>query len=168
WGAGWAPKAVADCTQVWKRDVGAGRRIATLTTNYREVFYERMHVDGARELAGVLDWLGLPASAKEAGDYIGMCTIGDLRQGGVAAPWDLTLEPEAFYRRGKVDSWREELTGVEIAVIERLARKEMAELGYEPVAGPRDRALAKARLKAYRLANRAADAARAGADRLKP
>lgn len=97
-----------------------------------------------------------------------MRSIADLRRGGVEAPWDLNAEPEAFYRRGQVNSWREELSGVEIAIVERLARGEMAELGYEPVAGPRDRALAKARLKAYRLANRAADAVRAGADRLKP
>lgn len=168
WGTGWAPKSIAERSQLWKMAFAAGRRIAALTSNYCEVFYERMHTGGPEEVLRVLEWLGVQATATEAGDYIGMCSIGGLRQGSVAAPWELTSEPDDFFRRGEVDSWREELSGVEIAIVERLARKEMAELGYEPIAGRRDRAVAKARLKAYRLANVCANAVRAGAERLKP
>ena len=73
-----------------------------------------------------------------------------------------------FYRRGEVDFWRRELSGSDIAIIERLTRKQMAALGYEPVAGRRDRMIAEARLRAYRAANKLAKAVRAGADRIKP
>ncbi len=168
WGAGWAPRRIADCAAGWKAAIAAGRRIPFLTANYCEVFYERMHTGGPEEVLRVLEWLGVTATATEAGVSLRICSIGGLRQGFAAAPWALTSEPEGFYRRGEVESWREELSGVEIAIVERLARKEMAELGYQPVAGPRDRAIAKARLKAYRLAGRAADAVRAGAERLQP
>ena len=61
-----------------------------------------------------------------------------------------------------------ELSGSDIAIIERLTRKQMARLGYEPVAGRRDRMIAKARLRTYRAADKLACAMRAAADRLKP
>ncbi len=44
----------------------------------------------------------------------------------------------------------------------------MARLGYEPVAGRRDRAIAQARLGVYVAANKLAKGARVAADRLKP
>jgi hypothetical protein len=107
--------------------------------------------------------LGEPIGREEAESYVAASTFEKVRTA--------VAEDEAnakFYRRGEVDSWRRELRGSDIAIIERLTRKQMAELGYEPVAGRRDRMIAEARLQAYRAANKVAKAMRAGADRIKP
>ena len=109
-------------------------------------------------------WLGEPVSREEAESYVAASAFDKVRP-TVSAPEEVDAQ---FFRRGEVDSWRRELSGSDIAIIERLTRKQMAELGYEPVAGRRDRMIAEARLQAYRAANKVAKAVRAGVDRIKP
>ena len=112
----------------------------------------------------LFDWLGEPIGPAEAVAYVDAVSFDKMR-----SPVSSGEEADRqFYRRGEIDSWRRELSGSDIAIIERLTRKQMAALGYEPVAGRRDRMLAEARLQSYRLANKVAKAMRAGADRIKP
>jgi hypothetical protein len=140
-----------------------------MTRNYIEIRYESLHTDGASELLRMFQWLGVQVPLTEATEYLRRCNIDDVRSGALnSAPWELGREPEAFYRRGERGSWRSELTGLQIAIIEQLTRKEMIALGYEPVAGPRDRALARAWLNTYRFAESFAESVRRRAERIKP
>ena len=135
-----------------------------MTERYCEVRYEELHADGPGEIMRLFGWLDEPVSREEAEAYVSACAFEKMRP-----PVASTKKADkAFYRRGEIDSWRRELSGSDIAIIERLTRKQMAELGYEPVAGRRDRMIAEARLQAYRAANKFAKAVRAGADRIKP
>jgi hypothetical protein len=163
WGSSWTSSRLADGSQKWREDVTSARRAASLTERYTEVRYESLHTDGAGEIARLFAWLEEPVSDEEAEAYVAASAFDKVRTAGAEQDID-----QQFFRRGEVDSWRRELSGSDIALIERLTRKQMAALGYEPVAGRRDRMIAEARLQAYRAANKIAKAARAGADRIKP
>jgi hypothetical protein len=163
WGTGWAPDRLADASRKWRADVENARRAASLTKRYTEVRYERLHADGAGELVRLFAWMGEPVGREEAGAYVAASAFDKVRT--TVAEEDVDKQ---FFRRGEVDSWRRELSGPDIAIIERLTRKQMAELGYEPVAGRRHQTIAVARLGAYVAANKLAKAMRAGADRIKP
>jgi hypothetical protein len=163
WGSRWAPKKLTEASRKWQKDVENARRPASLTERYREVRYESLHADGAGEIARLFAWMGEPVGDGEAGAYVAASAFDKVRSAVAEEDVD-----KRFFRRGEVDSWRRELSGSDIAIIERLTRKQMAALGYQPVAGRRDRMIAEARLQAYRAANKFAKAARAGADRIKP
>jgi len=163
WGSKWAPGLLADASRKWRRDVEGARGAARLTERYREVRYEKLHADGPGEIMRLFAWLGEPVSRQEAEAYFSASAFEKVR------PEVASNEVDAqFFRRGEVDSWRRELPGSDIAIIEQLTRTQMAALGYEPVAGRRDRMVAGARLHSYRLADKVAKAVRAGADRIKP
>ncbi|MGZ9020920.1 MAG: sulfotransferase family protein [Rhodoplanes sp.] len=164
WGSRWAPGNIRDASRKWRKDVMAIRSIPSLTERYREVRYEDLHANGADEIMRLFEWLGEPVGSEEAAAYVAASAFEKVRP-KVASAADVDAQ---FYRRGEVDSWRRELSGSDIAIIERLTRKQMAEFGYQPVASRRDRMLAGARLQSYRLANKFAKAVRAGADRIKP
>lgn len=163
WAAGWAPRHLKDACRYWEDRVTRGRAIATMTRRYREVFYERLHADSIESVAQLFRWMQEPATEQEVAAYVSACAFVKMRS--AVAEEDVDKQ---FYRRGEVDSWRRELSGPDIAIIERLTRKQMAELGYEPVAGRRHQTIAVARLGAYVAANKLAKAMRAGADRIKP
>lgn len=163
WGSSWAPTSLEVASRKWRTDFKNARRPASLTERYTEVRYEQLHADGAREIARLFAWLGEPVSREEAESYVAASAFDKVR--AVVAEDNVD---DRFFRRGEVDSWRRELSGSDIAIIERLTRNQMAELGYEPVAGRRDRMIAEARLQAYRAADKVAKAVRAGADRIKP
>ena len=99
-----------------------------MTERYCEVRYEELHADGPREIMRLFAWLGEPVSREEAESYVAASAFEKVRP-TVSSPEDVDAQ---FYRRGEVDSWRRELSGSDIAIIERLTRKQMAELGYEP------------------------------------
>jgi hypothetical protein len=168
WGERWAPGRIHDACVMWEDRLVQAQSASQQTSRYCEVLYERLHDDGPGEIMRLFDWFGEPIGPADAEEYFEACAIKNLRSGAANAPWDLKAEPEAFFRRGEVDSWRRELSATEIAIVERLTKKQMAKLGYEPVSGRRARLAAKTRLRAYRYADRFAKAVRAGADRIKP
>ena len=164
WGSSWAPGRVGDASRKWLRDVANAQAVTSLTERYTEVKYEDLHADGVGEIMRLFAWLGEPVERAEAEAYVAASAFDKVRPKAASAA-DVDAQ---FFRRGEVDSWRRELSGSDIAIIERLTRKQMAALGYEPVAGRRDRMVAEARLQAYRAADKLTKAMRAGADRIKP
>jgi hypothetical protein len=167
WAADWAPANLIDASARWSGHVTHASSILQLTDRYVEVRYEQLHLNPEEELVRLFGLLEVRLQRHDAEAYVKACSIDRHR----APPVDRRAEKrldKRFFRRGEVDSWRRELSGPDIAIIERLTRKQMAALGYEPVAGRRDRMIAEARLQAHRAANKLAKAMRAGADRIKP
>lgn len=164
WGSAWAPGRIRDASRKWQKEVASAQAISALTDRYCEVRYEALHANGADEIMRLFGWRGETLGREEAEAYVAACAFEKTRP-AVASEQGADNRP---HRRGEADSWRRELSGQDIAIIERLTRKQMAELGYEPVAGRKDRIVAKWCLKTYRLSDRFATAARAGADRIKP
>lgn len=167
WGSCWAPGQIKDACRMWQKHVMRAEAIASLTSRYSEVRYERLHADGAEEIARLFAWLGEPVDRAEAERYVAKSSFDKIRAKSRVRIEDGEVDKQ-FFRRGEVDSWRRELSATEIAIVERLTRKHMAQLGYEPVAARPARIAAAARLGAYLAANKLAKAVRAGADRIKP
>jgi LPS sulfotransferase NodH len=173
WGAHWAPKRIREACGSWASWVTQARSIAALTPRYCELFYEQLHADTPGEIMRLFDWLGEPIDRAQAEAHATACTLDGVREQAMSGDAKGKIsEPMQFFRRGEVDSWREELSATEIAIVERLTKKHMTRLGYEPVAGRRAKLEAYARIKTYRTANRLAErmakAVRAGADWIKP
>src|SRR5262249_40488087 len=61
--------------------------------------------------------------------------IDQLRSGNLeGAPWQLSKEPEEFYRRGEIDGWRSDLTPMQVYRIESLTCNLMDAYRYARVA----------------------------------
>jgi len=150
----WVPATAAGNAKRWVAAVGAGRDIANLTRDYREVRYEELKERGPAVLAPLMEWIGAPTAADECAAAIARYCVRNLAEKRVEAPWDLGKEPLRFYRRGEADGWRTELTARQIRDIEAIAGPVMRELGYKPhfskpalSVGERVRAVAKWRLE---------------------
>lgn len=144
-----APAGPVETTLRWRKNVIAGRAIATVTQRYKEVRYEDLLEDGEDVLLNLFAWLGLEADAEFCRAAVAACEIGNLRGPAkdVVQPWSLEQEPDGFFRSGQKDGWSEDLSAIDVAVIERKAGSLMVELGYRPTS------LARRRYRALLWAN---------------
>jgi hypothetical protein len=106
----------------WLRYLDAWDRLEPAPALLRTLRYEDLVADTAGELVTILRWLDLPADAAFCARAVEACSIERLRKDPAA--------PAGFFRRGRVDSWREELSATDVRVIEYLAGGRMAALGY--------------------------------------
>lgn len=143
WGRHWAPTNVSDGAGLWRKSVEAGLGIHRLTSRYREVRFEDLAKDAEAALAGVCAFLGLDVEHDFCKRAAEACRLERLRADGAGedadSPWRLGAEPEGFFRRGRAQGWRDELTRAELRRVEYAASPLMSELGYEPVAGSSER-----------------------------
>lgn len=144
WGSEWAPTSVAGAALKWKSDTEAGRRIGTMTRNYFAVRYEDLAAPGgAAQLQDIVRWCGLAWERRECDRAMQMCSIDRLQTGTQDAkvPWAIENEPHGFYRAGKTDSWKQELSGHQARIVEYLTRDLMADYGYACTAPSRRKPL---------------------------
>lgn len=135
WGAQWAPSSVIEAATQWVRAVEQGRRIASATGRYREVRYEDLESRGAETLLDTLQWLELGADRPFVESALAGCRIENLQSGssGTASPWRLDQEPEGFYRRGRSEGWKDELSKGQLRLVEHVADTLMQDLDYARV-----------------------------------
>ena len=125
---------VVEHGRLWISDVKQGREIASATRNYCEFRYEDLVRDGPIVLSRIFDHLGIDTSAERCRSFIENCEISRLQAGRFPADigWPSFPGPlKEFFRIGKVDHWKAELSAGDIALIERLAGPIMSDLGYE-------------------------------------
>lgn len=130
WGGHWASTKAADNAKRWHADVAAGVAIQGLTEHCLELHYEALLDDPGNSLGRAVEWLGLSPDPELCSRIARESRIDELKGGQSSAPWDLSREPEAFFRKGEARGWQEELTARELAVVEALASPLMEELGY--------------------------------------
>lgn len=135
WGADWAPEGVIEAATAWARAVEEGRRIASATPRYKEVRYEDLESRGAETLLDTMHWLKLEAGRRFAEAALAACRIENLLPGssGPAVPWRLEQEPEGFYRQGRSDGWKDELSIGQMRLIEHVSDALMQDLHYARV-----------------------------------
>lgn len=133
WAANWAPSNPTSAAQRWKRNVSAGREIASITPNYKEVRYEALISQGPEILQEIFAWLDLSGDRAYCEAIIEACRIdnikegrdtfqrlsGDSKKGSVGA------------RKGTADSWKSEMSERKIRRIEAVAGDLMEELNYQ-------------------------------------
>ncbi len=115
----------ASFSRHWQKDIETGRSMVNRPQNYREVRYESLLENGAQVLAELYQWLGVDADLDMAEKAIEACSINKLR-----AKAEM---PKGFFRKGKKQGWRDELSQSDVRVIEYLLSDLMDELGYDRV-----------------------------------
>lgn len=114
----------------WVSDVSNARKITSATNNYQEVKFEELSSDGPEVLMRLFGRLGVRSTLDECRRYAEECSIQNLKAGKLDnAPFPMTNRKQS-YRIGTTDSWRDELSKWEIALVERHAGPLMSELGY--------------------------------------
>ena len=132
WASEWASSRISINCKRWISDVSNGRQIRLATPNYQEVRFEELIADGPGTLMRILGGLGVPSNLDECQRFVDECNIANLKAGKLdEAPFDVAKMGKESWRIGTTDSWRAELSRLEIALVERLAGPLMAQLGYE-------------------------------------
>ncbi len=117
------PTDARDAAHYWRAHVNLGRRIKEATERYREIRYEALLEDPPGELAKILAWLEIPNEGSFCEEAVNGARLERMRKHRKA--------PKGFFRKGKADSWRSELTTGDLRAVEYITSELMAELGYE-------------------------------------
>lgn len=135
WGSGWASSNVHKAAKKWVRMLMEGRSIEAATERYREVRYEDLLERGPEILRDLFAWLRIPESLEHCEHLVQRLSIENLRDdySEIQQPWDLSNEPSEFFRKGNAESWREELSPMELFAIESCAESAMKRSGYSLV-----------------------------------
>lgn len=107
----------------WLQYVGIHDRLVDDAERYRAVQYEHLLENGAEELAKIFEWLDLPADRAFCEQALEASSMDRMRK-------KLTAAPRGFFRSGKADSWKRELSRGQLRTIEYLAGDQMERFGY--------------------------------------
>lgn len=134
WGKTWAPKSALEASTMWYLHVHLAKKAgANLSSNqYIEVYYEDLKQSTEQELTRIFKFIGVDFSEElllkivAEQDFDNQKKIGGSKfKTGLQKP-----EPSGFFRKGEIDSWKNDLTWWEKAVIWKNTRKLMAVCGY--------------------------------------
>ena len=133
WAADWAPKNVIAATEHWKLYVNRARSIKARTANYYELTYRDLFNDGPETLRRLFHWMEIEVTLEECSHYFEQCRIEKLRSGELKdAPWNIAAtDTRNYFRVGRIDQWRSELSQRQVMTIELLTDDLMAELGFQ-------------------------------------
>ena len=134
WGRHWAPGNTVDGARLWNASVTAAQSFKQKDNKTYEVRYEDLKSSCEALLLEMFEWIGCRADSETTKQICKECNIENMRapNSALAVPWKLEDEPTEFYRRGDVDSWREELSSRKIKIIEFINHDLMEEYKYIP------------------------------------
>lgn len=133
WGRAWASRDPLKNARVWVRDVSAGRGVASLTEHHVTVKYEALlEPEGWRVLWDLFRRVGLEVDGDFCQNALKECAIERLRKerDTLISKGMALVNGADFFRKGKADSWRDELSDHDVEVIEYVAGDLMREYGY--------------------------------------
>jgi Sulfotransferase family len=138
WGRSWASTSALHNARRWVSNVSDGLALRQLpAATYFELRYEDLLADPAQHLREIFSWIGVDPSASLCARVAEETRISRLQQvnaqSTVGTAWDLVKEPKGFFRKGRADAWKEDLSRREVAVVEAVAAPLMEELGYARV-----------------------------------
>lgn len=132
WGKNWAAKDVIKNAELWVRDVEAGLQIPDFgKENYYEVKYENIIERTDLELNKLFNWIGVYNDINMCKKISEDTEIKKLQKGNISVSGMQKKEPKGFFRSGLADSWKDELSYRDIALIETISSRLMKRLGYE-------------------------------------
>lgn len=132
WAAEWAQISVEQICHRWMRYVEAADACRASGAKLIEARYERLACGDAEYVASTLQQIGIRRTHKQAEEICAIVEIETMKQRVEKKGAFFHGEPEGFFRRGKPESWREELAAEETAVIESLTSDHMRRFGYVP------------------------------------
>jgi len=137
WGAHWAPKTAKDAALYWVKRVSKAQEDSQQLSpeQYIEIFYEDLKAkpnDCARK---IFQFSKLAISDTELEQTLQTEEFSkvkkdksELQDSSVYKP--LEHEPKGFFRKGEVDSWKQDLSLRQQLIVWRYTRKKMRQCGY--------------------------------------
>lgn len=133
----WASAVPVENARRWVREVSAGREIGSLTNRNTTVRYEALlESTGWCALQDLFKWMGLRADGDFCQRVMAECTIARLRkkrQDDLESRGMTSVDATAAFRKGKADSWTDELSIRDVQAIEYIAGDLMRLCGYTPI-----------------------------------
>jgi hypothetical protein len=134
WGS-WAKQDVGQIARRWLQIVErAELDSAPLEDRYLQIQYEDLLVRGNAVINDVFRRIGISPIEGLPADLRTRFPLNSMKDLGFAADHPRHETRPDFFRLGEADSWRKELTQVEIASIEAICGRKMKTLGYDGVA----------------------------------
>lgn len=140
WGQDWAPTDARDAAIRWYKHVSDARKTGQSLPagSYMEVFYEPLRSDTVAGVMSMFEFAGVPLPKERVEqiaaeqDFDRQKSIGGtpLERKGKMQVIESKPEPTGFFRKGKSDSWRSELSWWQKLVVWRFTRKLMSKCGY--------------------------------------
>ena len=138
WGSFWAPSRARDAANVWYSRVNAAREAAqSMGFPYLEVHYEDLRKNTSEALPRIFDFLSVNYSEAmvsrivDEQDFDRQRQIGGTPLAAIGDPnWKKQAEPPGFFRSGKIESWKHELSFAQKLVVWKQTRKLMRKCGY--------------------------------------
>ncbi|MBU3070887.1 sulfotransferase [Aestuariicella sp. G3-2] len=128
WGKAWAPSSSIPASRLWEKSNSAVMN--SNSSNIYRVFYEDLRIDTRQELKKIYNWLGLKVEDCEVDRIVELNDIENLKKTRKTS-FDDTVEPEDFFRSGKISGWKDELSKSDIRIIEYLCKGLMEDFGYQ-------------------------------------
>jgi hypothetical protein len=123
WGRGWAPSSAIGAARIWREHVDQALGISGQTDRVCLVRYESMLASGPSELERLFRFVGLESDATLRQQILRSCSFESRATSSALST--------GFLRQGKAGTWRAELSGRDIRVVEYLTGDLMDTLGYE-------------------------------------
>jgi hypothetical protein len=140
WGRWWAPRSLPQAARSWVTHVQGARRAADLRLPYLEVRYEALVQRDVSVLREVHEFCGIDLTGQQCGalyeefsfQRMADATEAGLLVGGEFGPYAKDrVEPEGFYRSGKVAGWSDDWSAHDRLVFDTIAGALLVDLGYE-------------------------------------
>ncbi len=135
WGWVGAEKNHVDLAQKWVRGMEKRDRAATLLqSRFLEVRYENLKLNQNEVLLAISDFLSLNYTQEQLSQLVPQVSASDLEHTKADFPaHNPFFDTRAnFFRRGEIDSWKEELTTEQIIDIEAVCIRSMIVHQYQP------------------------------------
>ena len=123
--------SVAEACEWWMGLIEAAQNIRLLTPNHYELRYEDLLERGPQTLKDILDWLGIPADEQRCEEITQRYSFRNVQSERRNLPTGFRRLPGGFFRSGKSEQWKSDLSRGEVALIERIAGPVMERLGYK-------------------------------------
>lgn len=128
WGEAWAPSSSAGAARLWNKS--SSTVVSSNVKNLIRVFYEDLKVDANKEVEKIFNWLGISYNEESMIKIIEKNNFNNLKKTKKTS-FNNVDEPEGFFRSGKVDGWKNELTNTDVKIVEYICRDLMEEFGYD-------------------------------------
>lgn len=133
WGRSWASTNALHNARRWVDNVSAGIALRGDAAAYCEVRYEDLLKEPAAHLARIFDWIGVEVAEDFCLRVAEESRFDNIKRAGAATAWDLSKEPKGFFRKGRADAWKDDLSRRDIAAVESVAGPWMDRLDYPRV-----------------------------------
>jgi hypothetical protein len=135
WGKAWGSMDAVEWCERWNEDLALAKLLEKNVAHYMQVRYEDLQAVGIQTLSSVFSWMGVKVEPEECSRVFADHRIDNLKANKIeGAAWNLSAEPQGFFRLGETESWKRDLTPRQAYLIEKMCGRLMVELGYQPIA----------------------------------